>query len=96
MPHRRTRRRHHAPRHAHPATPIPPFTDAGTKDIRALIFEEIPSLSTPRQLTRFLCGLTSPATTRAKLTKRPEFGRHATTPFRQVLAQVEACWEEVG
>ena len=58
-----------------------------------MIFEEIPSLSTPRQLTRYLCGLTSPATSRAKLTRRPAFGRYATTPFRTVLAQVEACSE---
>jgi ATP-dependent DNA helicase RecQ len=78
-----------------PATPIADFTEADTEEIRALIFEEIPSLSTPRQLTRFLCGLTSPATTRAKLTKRPEFGRFATTPFRIVLTQVEACFAEV-
>jgi ATP-dependent DNA helicase RecQ len=77
-----------------PATPIPPFTDADTEEIRALIFEELPSLATPRQLTRFLCGLTSPATSRAKLTKRPEFGRYANTPFRTVLAQVEACFAE--
>jgi ATP-dependent DNA helicase RecQ len=77
-----------------PTTPIPPFTDADTEEIRALIFEEIPSLSTPRQLTRFLCGLTSPATARAKLTKRAEFGRYVTTPFRTVLAQVEACFAE--
>jgi ATP-dependent DNA helicase RecQ len=77
-----------------PATPIPPFTDADAEEIRALIFEEHPSLTTPRQLTRFLCGLTSPATSRAKLTKRPEFARYATTPFRTVLAQVEACFAE--
>ena len=76
-----------------PTTPIAPFTDADAEDIRALLFEEIPSLSTPRQLTRYLCGLTSPATTRAKLTKRPEFGRYATTQFGTVLAQVEACSE---
>ncbi|MEA3208105.1 MAG: ATP-dependent helicase RecQ [Chthoniobacter sp.] len=78
-----------------PATPIPPFTEAHADDIRALIFEEHPPLSTPRQITRFLCGLTSPATARAKLTKRPEFGRFAATPFRTVLAQVEACFAEV-
>ena len=77
-----------------PATPIPEFTEADTEEIRALIFEEIPSLATPRQITRFLCGLTSPATTRAKLTKRPEFARYATTPFRTVLGQVEACFAE--
>ncbi|MEO6741412.1 MAG: C-terminal helicase domain-containing protein, partial [Chthoniobacteraceae bacterium] len=79
-----------------PATPIAPLTDEDTEEIRALIFEEHPSLATPRSLTRYLCGLTSPATSRAKLTKRPEFGRHATTPFRSVLAQVESCWAEAG
>lgn len=79
-----------------PATPIPPFTEGDAEEIRALIFEEIPSLSTPRAVTRLLCGLTSPATTRSKLTKRPEFARSATVPFRNVLAQVEACFAEVG
>jgi ATP-dependent DNA helicase RecQ len=77
-----------------PATPIAPFTDADAEEIRALIFEEHASLATPRQITRFLCGLTSPATSRAKLTKHPEFARFATTPFRTVLAQVEACFAE--
>ena len=79
-----------------PKTAIPPFSEDDAEEIRGLIFEENPSLSTPRQLTRLLCGLTSPATTRAKLTKRPEFGRFATTPFREVLAQVEACWDDAG
>jgi ATP-dependent DNA helicase RecQ len=77
-----------------PATPIPPFTSADTEAIRALTSEAHPSLATPRAVTRLLCGLTSPATTRAKLTKRPEFGRYAATPFRTVLAQVEAGWEK--
>jgi len=79
-----------------PATPIPLFTDDDVEEIRGLIFEEHPSLASPRQLTRFLCGLASPATTRAKLTRRPEFGRFSTTPFRTVQSRVEACWEEVG
>ncbi len=78
-----------------PATPARDFTDEDAEEIRALIFEELPSLASARSLTRYLCGLTSPATSRAKLTKRPEFGRHATTPFRAILAQTEACWAEV-
>jgi ATP-dependent DNA helicase RecQ len=77
-----------------PATAIPPFSTRDDEQIRALIFEEHPSLSTPRQLTRFFCGLTSPATVRAKLTKRPEFGRFAHVPFRTVLARVEQVGEE--
>ncbi|MEQ1858785.1 MAG: RecQ family ATP-dependent DNA helicase [Chthoniobacteraceae bacterium] len=79
-----------------PSAPIAPFADGDVEEVRALIFEEHPSLSTPRQLTRFLCGLTSPATSRAKLTKRPEFGRYAATPFRVVLAQVEVCWDDAA
>jgi ATP-dependent DNA helicase RecQ len=78
-----------------PATPIPPITEEEAEEIRELILEEHPSLSTPRQITRLLCGLTSPATSRAKLTKRPEFGRYATIPFRNVLAKVESCFAEV-
>ena len=77
-----------------PATPIPPFPHAASEEICDLILEENPSLNSPRAVTRFLCGLTSPATTRAKLTKRPEFGRHAAIPFRTVLAEVEKCWAE--
>ena len=79
-----------------PATPIPPFTFADTEQITDLILEELPALATPRAVTRLLCGLTSPATSRAKLTKRPEFGRYASVPFRTVVAQVEACWAEAG
>ncbi|HEV7405562.1 MAG TPA: RecQ family ATP-dependent DNA helicase [Chthoniobacteraceae bacterium] len=77
-----------------PATPIPPFTEEDDELIRGLIFEELPPLATPRQVTRFLCGLTSPATSRAKLTKRPEFARFAGVPFRTVLARVEQLAEE--
>ena len=76
-----------------PASPIAPFTEEDAEEIRALIFEENAALASPRALTRYLCGLTSPATTRAKLTRRPDFGRWATRPFRSVLEQVEACWE---
>jgi ATP-dependent DNA helicase RecQ len=76
-----------------PRSPLAPFTEADEEDIRALIFEENPSLRSPRAVTRYFCGLTSPATTRAKLTRRPAFGRWSAVPFRTVLAQVEDCWE---
>jgi superfamily II DNA helicase RecQ len=48
------------------------------------------ALGSPRQMTRFLCGLSSPATSKAKLTRRPEFGRLASVPFAAVLAFVAA------
>ena len=76
-----------------PAAPLPPFTEEDEEQIRELAFEEIPQLASARQLTRFLCGLTSPATSRSKLTKRPEFGRYAEVPFRKVMAFVEQCSE---
>ena len=48
------------------------------------------ALATPRQLTRFLCGLSSPATTRARLRGHPMFGVFASVPFHEVAAFVEA------
>jgi ATP-dependent DNA helicase RecQ len=76
-----------------PRSPVAPFTEADAKDIRALIAGQNAALGSPRAVTRYFCGLTSPATTRAKLTRRPDFGRWAAAPFRTVLAQVEGCWE---
>ncbi|HTK74357.1 MAG TPA: RecQ family ATP-dependent DNA helicase [Gemmataceae bacterium] len=57
--------------------------------VRALRGEGHPALATPRQLTRFLCGLASPATSKAKLTKHAAFGRLAHAPFAEVLRFVE-------
>lgn len=47
------------------------------------------ALETPRQMTRFLCGLGSPRATREKLNKHPLFGAWAGRPFREVLNFVE-------
>ena len=44
------------------------------------------ALGHPRQVARFLCGLTSPATTGAKLTRHALFGVLATRRFSEVLA----------
>jgi len=43
------------------------------------------ALQSPRQMARFLCGISSPATTRAKLRSRPEFGQWSHVPFAEVL-----------
>ena len=67
--------------------------EADREQIQELVFEEHPALSSPRQITRYLCGLTSPATSRAKLTKQPMFGCFAAVPFRKVLAEVEQAME---
>ena len=44
------------------------------------------ALGHPRQAARFLCGLTSPATTHAKLSRHALFGVLATRRFSEVLA----------
>ena len=43
------------------------------------------ALSHPRQLARFLCGITSPAASRARLSRHPDFGALGAFPFRKVL-----------
>ncbi len=47
--------------------------------------ENRPALAGARPLARFLCGLSSPATTRAKLTRHPSFGALAGVPFVEIL-----------
>lgn len=44
-------------------------------------------LATPRQVTRFLCGLSSPALSKAKLTRHALFGALETIPFARVLTE---------
>jgi ATP-dependent DNA helicase RecQ len=44
------------------------------------------ALGTPRQAARFLAGITSPATTRAKLTRHPLFAALSDRRFLEILA----------
>jgi ATP-dependent DNA helicase RecQ len=57
--------------------------------IRRLRGEKIAALTAPRQLARFLCGISSPAATRAKLRQRKEFGLWNHRRFADVLALAE-------
>ena len=57
--------------------------------IREVIDEKHIPLRQPRQLTRFLCGLSSPAATRARLSRNDHYGALECVPFQTVLAQVE-------
>jgi ATP-dependent DNA helicase RecQ len=58
--------------------------------IRRLKAARHPALATPRQLARFLCGINSPAATRAKLrTTQGGFGVLADVPFAGVLEAVK-------
>ena len=73
-----------------PASTEPEITAAQAAAIEAVVAEDRQSLRTPRQLARFLCGLTSPATTRERLGKHAAFGLLASIPFATVLAHAES------
>ena len=69
------------------------LTDELTADQVALMHElhgeDHSSLRQPRQLARFLCGITSPAASRERLGRHDAFGALAEVPFPAVLAQAE-------
>ena len=70
------------------------FSGHGEERIRGLIAHRHESIRTSRQLTRFLCGINSPATTRAKLRQTTKlFGAYASTPFMATLQYVESLVE---
>lgn len=76
------------------ARPLPPPTysppsDAHLADIRRLRSEHHKALQHPRQLARFLCGLSSPATTRSKLRQHALYGKFESVPFHEVLKFVD-------
>ncbi|MCH2064272.1 MAG: RecQ family ATP-dependent DNA helicase [Roseibacillus sp.] len=84
-----------------PGTPSPDLTPGQVATIQVLLEERHGPLRTPRQLTRFLCGLTSPATSRtwatlpttgkrARLTTHDAFALLQDHPFRDVLAYCES------
>ena len=69
------------------------FTALALQDVAAiqgLMDARHASLRTPRQLARFLCGITSPATSRERLTRTGAFGMLDKVPFADVLAQTES------
>jgi ATP-dependent DNA helicase RecQ len=65
------------------ATPRPELDRAVLDELTA---EHPTALGTHRQRARFLCGLSSPATTKAKLSRHALFGALAEQRFVDVLA----------
>jgi len=66
------------------------FTSRDEGRIRELMAAGHESIRTPRQLARFLCGIASPATTRAKLRKTTKlFGAYDSYSFKTTLELVE-------
>jgi ATP-dependent DNA helicase RecQ len=74
-----------------PQPPLPAGLDlAELSEVRAAHRD---SLVEPRQVARLLCGLASPALTRAKLSRHPLFGALGDRPFAEVLAWCERSQE---
>jgi ATP-dependent DNA helicase RecQ len=72
--------------------PEPPAAELTSDDlarIRSVMAEKHSALRQPRQLARFLCGISSPATTRSRLSRHDEYGSLAHLPFTVVLEQLE-------
>jgi ATP-dependent DNA helicase RecQ len=65
--------------------------DEEISQVRTLVDEKHAALNTPRQLARFLCGMASPAATRARLTRHAAFGMFADLPFAEVLVIAEVA-----
>ena len=71
--------------------PKPPIQTSLDVDELAAITDSHPgALGTPRQQARFLAGITSPATTRAKLTRDRLFGSLEERRFADILAWCES------
>ena len=73
------------PGKALPEPDIPEITTDQHERIGAIRREQHRALRQPRQLARFLCGLTSPATTASRLNRSDDFGMLEGIPFRDVL-----------
>ena len=61
--------------------------------IQQLIDQRHAALRAPRQVARFLCGITSPATSRDRLTGNDTFALLEKLPFNDVLTQVQSMME---
>jgi ATP-dependent DNA helicase RecQ len=78
------------------ATQLPKGNDADINqaDVEAITHlrtEGHAALRAKRQLARFLCGISSPAVTRDRLTRHDAFGRLEAVPFAKVLEYLDVC-----
>jgi ATP-dependent DNA helicase RecQ len=74
-----------------PGSPRPPIDAVIERaELVSQVDEHPEALGGPRQLARYLCGISSPATTRARLTREPLFGSLEGHRFADVLAWCRA------
>ncbi|MBI2421242.1 MAG: RecQ family ATP-dependent DNA helicase [Candidatus Hydrogenedentes bacterium] len=75
-----------------PEAPRRELGDSDRRRIQSLGSAGHEGLQSPRQIARFLCGITSPATSRKKNLPRELFGVYESAPFEEVLGLVaEGC-----
>lgn len=67
-------------------------TDPELGEIRGLLSENHSALGTPRQLARFLCGMSSPASMRARLYRHEAYGLISGLPFGEVEILAESLF----
>jgi ATP-dependent DNA helicase RecQ len=72
-----------------PAAPIPSISTEELAQVHQLIEEKHAALRNARAMTRFLCGIRSPATQRDRLLKHDAFGLLEKVPFTEVLTQMQ-------
>ncbi|MFT5470536.1 MAG: ATP-dependent DNA helicase RecQ [Verrucomicrobiales bacterium] len=72
-----------------PCSVVGKLTMEQVEIIHAVRNEKHPSLRHPRQMARFLCGISSPKSTRERLSRHDHFGCFERLPFQDVLAQVD-------
>jgi len=70
---------------APPAARPPLREELDAAALAALARDQPAALGNPRQLARFLCGMSSPGLTRARLTRHALFGAAQDRPFAEVL-----------
>lgn len=69
--------------------PQPEMSDTLWDQAKTLRSRHPAILDSPSRVARFLCGISSPKLTRAKLTKDPLFGAFESVSFRQVLERAD-------
>ena len=72
-----------------PPRHTPAISEDILRAVHALKQEQADVLTSPRQLSRFLCGITSPHISRNKLSTHTLFGSLENVPFAEVIAQIE-------
>jgi ATP-dependent DNA helicase RecQ len=72
-----------------PERTVPPVTPDVWGQAAGLRMEHPNVVSHPVVLTRLLCGVTSPAISRAKLGSHPLFGKLSRVPFQEVLERLQ-------